>query len=105
MSDPREEVAAVALEVPTPRLLDHVRGHIEIDHVVRLYILEINESADVRLKSHGGEYFALFSHPQILAQGLNGIFEISIDYRLLPGSDGEFTSGAPREVVHTIMSE
>lgn len=46
-----------------------------------------------------------FSHPQILAQGLNGIFEISIDYRLLPGSDGQFTSGAPQEAVHTIKSD
>ena len=38
------------------------------------------------------------------AQGLTGVLEISIDHRLLLGSDGEFTSGTPPEVTDTIMS-
>ncbi|MFC2105925.1 hypothetical protein ACFLS0_04175 [Candidatus Bipolaricaulota bacterium] len=57
----------------------------------------------MHLRSRGEECFALSSRPQTLAQGLNGVLEISTDHRLLLGSDGELTSGTPPEVTDTIM--
>lgn len=64
-----------------------------------------NSSSVLQVRSHGGEYLALSSQPQILAQGLNGVIEISVDYRLPIGSDGGFAADAPEEVVYTIMSD
>ena len=119
LSDSGEEATAVAFDLPEPTPLDYVRGYVEIDHAVRFHVVSntpwkiqvwmhssaINSSAGMQLRSHGREYFALSDQPQILAQGLNGVFEISIDYRIPLGVDGKFTSQAPQEVVYTIMSD
>ena len=64
-----------------------------------------DSSTTLHVRSHLGEYLALSSQPQILAQGLNGVFEISVDYRLPLGSDGDLVAQAPEEVVYTIMSD
>ena len=119
LSDSRDEVTAVAFELPDPTPLDITRGYIESEHAVRLHVVsntpwkiqvsalnrDIDMSTALQVRSHGGEYLSLSSQPQILAQGLNGVFEISVDYRLVIGSDGDFAAQAPEEVVYTIMSD
>jgi len=119
LSDSGEEVTTVAFKLPDPTPLDYARGYVEIDHAVRFHVVSntpwkiqvwmrdsaIDSSADMQLRSHGEEYFALSGQPQILAQGLNGVFEISIDYRALLGADGKFSPKAPQEIVYTIMSD
>ena len=119
LSDSRDEVTAIAFELPDPTPLDVARGYIESEHAVRLHVVSntpwkiqvwvrnrVNDSSTVlQVRSHGGDYLALSSQPQILAQGLNGVFEISVDYRLPIGSDGGFAADAPEEVVYTIMSD
>lgn len=119
LSDSRDEVTAVAFELPDPTPLDVSRGYIESEHAVRLHVVSNtpwkiqvsvrtggdDSSSALQVRSHGGSYLTLSRQPQILAQGLNGVFEISVDYRLPMGSDGSFTDQAPGEVVYTIMSD
>lgn len=119
LSDSLDEVSAVAYEVPSPTPLDYARGYIETEHAVRLHVVSntpwkiqvrvrdpaIALSSAMRLRNHGGEYFTPSIDPQILARGLNGVYEISIDYRMLLGLDGEFSSQPPLEIVYTIMSD
>ena len=119
LNDSREEVMSVAFDLPDPTPLDYARGYVEIDHAVRLHVVSntpwkiqvwmrdsvIDSSADMQLRSYGAEYFALSSQPQILAQGLNGVFEISIDYRMLLGADGKPSPQVPQEIIYTIMSD
>lgn len=119
LSGSGEEVASIAFNLPDPTPQDHVRGYIETEHAVRLHVVSntpwkiqvraldprIDGLADVQLRSRGREYLTLSSRPQIIAQGLNGVFEVSIDYRLLLGDDGDFASGAPLEIIYTIMSD
>ena len=64
-----------------------------------------DSSTTLQVRSHGGVYLTLSSQQQILVHGLNGVFEISIDYRLPLGSDGDLEAQAPEEVVYTIMSD
>lgn len=119
LSDSRDEVTAVAFELPDPTPLDVARGYIESEHAVRLHVVsntpwkiqawarnrDIGSPITLQMRSHGGDYLILSSQPQILAHGLNGVFEISVDYRLPIGSDGDFAAQAPDEVVYTIMSD
>jgi hypothetical protein len=119
LSDSRDEVTAVAFELPDPTPLDVSRGYIESEHAVRLHVVSNtpwkiqvwiltdsdDSSAGLQVRSHGGNYLVLSSQPQILAQGLNGVFEIGVDYLLPIGLDGGFSDQAAGEVVYTIMSD
>jgi len=119
LSDPRDEVTAVAFELPDPTPLDVARGYIESEHAVRLHVVsntpwkiqvsvrnqDMDSPTALQVRSHGGAYLTLSSQSQVLAYGLNGVFEISIDYRLPIGSDGDLAAQAPEEVVYTIMSD
>ena len=119
LSNSRDDVTAVAVELPDPTPLDVSRGYIESEHAVRLHVVSNtpwkiqvwirtggdDSSTALQVRSHGGNYLDLSSQPQILAQGLNGVFEISVDYRLAIGSDGGFSDQAAEEVVYTIMSD
>jgi hypothetical protein len=118
LGDAGDEAASVAFEIPEPTPLDYARGFIEAQHAVQLHVVsntswkiqvqlkdaQAGTSAGIQLRSHSGEYLILSVSPQIIAQGSNGVFEISIDYRLLLDSEGPFTPGAPREIIYTIMS-
>jgi hypothetical protein len=119
MSDSQEEIGAVVLALPEPTPLDYARGYLEVEHALRPHVvsntrwtiqvrvLELGNALPLTLqaRSHGGAYFPLSTQPQILATGLNGAFEISIDYRLPLGTDGEFSTDVPQEIVYTMMSD
>ena len=114
-----EEVSAFTFEHPNPTALDIARGYIEREHAMRLHVVSntpwkiqiqyqspgADATSDMLIRQHGGDYLTLSDQPQILAQGANGVFEISIDYRLLAGSNGEFPSRPSADVVYTIMAD
>jgi hypothetical protein len=95
------------------------RGYIESEHAARLHVVSntpwkiqvwvrnrsVDTSTVLQVRRHGGNYLQLSSQPQILAQGLNGVFEISVDFRLQQGFDGTFATDPSAEIVYTIMSD
>lgn len=119
LSDSRDAVTAVNFEFPEPTPLDTSRGYIETEHAVRLHVVSntpwkiqvwVRNRADddspaLQVRRQGGNYLDLSNQPQVLALGQNGVFEISVDYRLPAGSDGAFSTQATEEVVYTIMSD
>jgi hypothetical protein len=108
----------VTFKVPTPTSLDVARGYIETQHAVRLHVVsntpwriqaQIRNSDDIpaglQLRNSSGVYVTLSDQPQIVAEGLNGVFEIGIDYRLQISSGDPFTPISPCEIIYTIMSD
>jgi hypothetical protein len=115
LSDSENEVETNAFTFPEPTPLDRTRGYIEAEHAVRLHVVSntswkiqirsASANASVMIRKHGDEYFALSAQPKILAQGQNGVFEISVDYRLHANAGGEFDTNHPLEIVYTVMSD
>ncbi len=119
LNNSRDESSVVAFELPEATSLDRARGYIESEHAVRLHVVsntpwkvqvwvrsaQGEAFTSLQVRRHGGTYLDLSSQPQILAQGQNGVFEISVDYRISIGADGVVASQTPQEVVYTIMSD
>ncbi|MBU1048691.1 hypothetical protein KKG90_01585 [Candidatus Bipolaricaulota bacterium] len=119
LNDSRDETTAVAFDVPEPTALDIARGYIESEHAVRLHVVSntpwkiqvwvrnrsVEPTTVLQVRRHGGNYLELSGQPQILVQGLNGVFEISVDYRLQLEFDGTFATDPSAEIVYTIMSD
>lgn len=119
LSDSTEDISAIAYIIPEVTPLDLARGYVDSEHAVRLHVVSnspwklqalVHDLAPtlvsrLQLRSHGDEYLTLSDQPQIIAQGRNGVFEISIDYRLLADQDGQLALESLPDVVFMMMSD
>ncbi len=118
LSDAEHGGGERAFRFPDPTPLDEARGYIEAEHAVRLHVvsntawtIQARLASDatptdsgVLVRRRGSEYVELTHQPRVLAQGDNGVFEISVDYRLLADSEGAFHPEPEISVVFTMMS-
>ena len=115
------EASQVVYRIPTPTALDQARGYLEDANAVTLEIASNTpwkiqvELADGGVMPNGVSRFAVGRRgeplhavrpsPVVLADGANGTYEVSLDYRVYLDPNAPIDPDQPIVLVYTLMAD
>jgi hypothetical protein len=120
LSGSQNEVSQLVYQIPVPTSLDRSRGYVDDTDVGTLKVvsntpwkLEVEfAGAQVlpvgvrrfELRCSGGSFVPVGGSPQVLASGTNGVYQVTLDYRVVLDPEVDIETSQPLVLVYTLMS-